>query len=86
MATKEGMLERAKEDYELWRKNSGDYQSRFCYEMVELYDRIERLKTFIANGFKGVNEEYRKDRLKIQLKIMESYLEILKIRYNDNQL
>jgi hypothetical protein len=86
MATKDDMLNRAKHDYEEWRKNSGDYQSRFCFEFIELNDRINKLQEFINNGFQGVTEQYRKDRLKIQLKIMEAYREILNARFEDSQL
>jgi hypothetical protein len=86
MASKENMMDRATSDYEKWRETSGDYQSRFCFELVEINDRVMRLKSFIDNGCQGVSQQYRKDRLKIQLKIMEAYQEILNARYIDNQL
>jgi hypothetical protein len=86
MASKENMLDRAKTDYEKWRKESGDYQSRFCYELVELNDRIARLKNYIDNDFPGQTVKYRQERLRVQLKIMEAYKEILDARFKDDQL
>jgi hypothetical protein len=84
MASKEDMLNRAQADYDKWRETSGDYQTRFCYEFVELKDRISRLEKFLNSGF--AIKQYQKDRLTIQLSIMKSYLEVMQTRYNDDQL
>jgi hypothetical protein len=87
MAIKEDMIDRAKSEYTKWREESVDYQYRFCYELVELKDRIERLKILINNKAENLHiEAVNIERLKVQLKIMEAYLEIMRIRYNSDHL
>ena len=89
MATKEDMINRAKADYENWRKISGDYQSRFCFELVEIEDRISRLDNFLQNKPlpDGLDKDKnRRDLLNIQLNIMRSYREVLRARYENDLL
>jgi hypothetical protein len=87
MATKEDMIDCAKAEYAKWRENSVDFQYRFCYELVELEDRIERLKNLINTKAENLHiEAVNIERLKVQLKIMEAYLEIMRIRYNSDHL
>jgi hypothetical protein len=89
MATKEDMINRAEADYKKWREDSGDYQSRFCFELVELRDRVSRLDNFLQN--KPLPDDldkdiHRKNLLQLQLQIMRSYLEVLKMRYDNDRL
>jgi hypothetical protein len=84
MASKENMLARARSDYVAWHENSGDYQYRFCYEFVELEARIERLKRYLMDPVN--TDPISLERLKVQLKIMEAYREIMLVRYDSDQL
>jgi len=89
MATKEDMMNRAKYEYEKWRENSGDYQSRFCFELVELEDRITRLDNMLQNKPLPHNldrDKNRRDLLFIQLQIMRAYRDVMRARYENDQL
>jgi hypothetical protein len=89
MATKEDMIMRALADYEKYRENSGDYQSRFCYELVEIRDRIDRLERFLEriplpDGL--IEDHHRRNLLHMQLSIMRSYQLVLEMRYKNDLL
>ena len=89
MATKEEMLNAAKAKYNEWREKSFDYQSRFCYELVEIEDRIFRLEKFLQNKplpDNLENDKSRRDLLSIQLDIMKSYQKVLRARYENDYL
>jgi hypothetical protein len=87
MASKEDLMERAKAEYELWRPGSGDYRSRFCYELVELEDRIERLEQYIANQLSFPEDDSNRiELLVIQLHSMKTYREVMRLRYKNNRL
>ena len=82
MNDKNELIKRAEDEYEMWRERSGDYASRFCYELVELRDRCARLQSFLASGHETINRALLEEQLVAQLAL----LSILEQRFENGQL
>jgi hypothetical protein len=86
--TVEERLKNAKVVYNQCRELCKDYQDRFCLELVEVSDRLNRLNKLIASKeFSEIIPDIKnRALLQKQANIMADYWAVLEARLENNQL